>query len=668
MPSKIVAASEPLQASPSQQNGEPPSARKRRTGPPAHPIVEFPAPLWEAWDDPSDFAGALDLHMRRHGDTAYRLHKAIITPRSKLDMTTLREWRRGTKVPRTTASLAILARIARRYRLADDYFRNKLPNPSRACTGHSLPGVSGAERRRLAWHLPDDFNQRSRAEREEILAWVREVVISGATDYRRFQAEALKHRYAIRFTGVAADYAPDARDCDPDEFDTVDAAPDDPDLRRGAMRAPPRLDREMSELLRFKTSTLTDIGFQRQGVWNGAGAAQRVEHLGLLFGALAASATGPIKGHSVPERQLCFGLLVFPAIWDWYVQWRERRRGFYTQWEVDMLAVAAALTRRETGWLRQSPRLARPLQPVAGLVSGAEVAEVLADWDAACERLHRHAITRAKEIARVSRVHRDPFEPILPILESDSPLAEYRKITEEILRRRPDSKRYPLAAAEAARSFLLLRMGLHLGVRQKNLRQLLVCGRGNPPTPERNLESLMRGELRWSERDRGWEVLIPASAFKNRGSSYFSGRPYRLVLPDLGDLYSHIDSYLRDHRPRLLNGAADPRTFFIKTVKANSRDAAYDQNTFYEAWRLTIQRYGVYNPYTGHGAIRGLLPHGPHNVRDVLATHILKQTGSYEQASYAIQDTPETVARHYGRFLPQDKAVLAAQVLNKVWD
>ena len=83
---------------------------------------------------------------------------------------------------------------------------------------------------------------------------------------------------------------------------------------------------------------------------------------------------------------------------------------------------------------------------------------------------------------------------------------------------------------------------------------------------------------------------------------------------------------------------------------------------------VTIQRYGVYNPYTGRGAIKGLLPHGPHNVRDVLATHILKQTGSYEQASYAIQDTPEMVSKHYGRFLPQDKAALAAQILNRVWE
>jgi len=86
----------------------------------------------------------------------------------------------------------------------------------------------------------------------------------------------------------------------------------------------------------------------------------------------------------------------------------------------------------------------------------------------------------------------------------------------------------------------------------------------------------------------------------------------------------------------LLGGAEDPGTFFLKTVKTTSKDASYDQNTFYEARRLTIQRYGIYNPYTGRSAIPGLLPHGPHNVRDVLATHNLKQTGSYEQASYSI--------------------------------
>jgi hypothetical protein len=268
----------------------------------------------------------------------------------------------------------------------------------------------------------------------------------------------------------------------------------------------------------------------------------------------------------------------------------------------------------------------------------------------------------------VARVHRDPFEPILPILEADSPLSAYRQITAEIVANMPDETRYPKAAAEAVRSFLMLRFGLHLGVRQKNLRQLLICPREKPHRTERQLETLKRGELHWSSRDEAWEVLIPSAAFKNADSSFFAKRPFRLLLPDYDGLYRHIDAYIERHRALLLGDAVDPGTFFVKSVKRTSTDAAYDQTTFYEAWRLIIQRYGIYNPYTGRGAIKGLLPHGPHNVRDVLATHILKRTGSYEQASYAIQDTPDMVAKHYGRFLPQDKAALAAKILNQVWE
>jgi hypothetical protein len=300
--------------------------------------------------------------------------------------------------------------------------------------------------------------------------------------------------------------------------------------------------------------------------------------------------------------------------------------------------------------------------------SETDIATAKVDWSGACDAMYRHARQRLKEIERVARVHRDPFEPILPILEAESPVGEYRKITEEILRLMPNERLYPRQAAEAVRAFLMLRIGLHTGLRQKNLRELRVCLPGRVPTSERHLEDMKCGELRWSAKDGGWEILIPSIAFKNASSSFFGQKPFRLVLPDLASLYGMIEAYLDRHRTRLLGHAVDPETFFIKTVKLSSAQAAYNQSTFYDAWRLAIQRYGIFNPYTGRGAIKGLLPHGPHNVRDVLATHILKKTGSYEQASYAIQDTPEMVAQHYGRFLPQDKAAIAAQVLNRVWD
>ncbi len=425
---------------------------------------------------------------------------------------------------------------------------------------------------------------------------------------------------------------------------------------------------EMVNLVRFKTATLTTLGFQRNGVWGEETAAQKIEHLGLMFGALAASPKSAVKGYGVPLSQLTFGLLVFPGIWDWYLHWREKRRGFYTKWEEDMLSILLGMVRPETGWMWQHPELVQNTRPIPGLVTSAEIAAAQKDWHVSCDIVFKHASQRSREIQRVARIHRDPFEPIMCVLEADSPLAEYRKITDEIIRRMPDEDRYPRSAAESVRSFLMLRLGLHLGLRQKNLRQLLVCPRGHFPTSERRLEDMKRGEIRWSDRDGGWEVLIPSNAFKNANSSFFGSKLFRPVLPNLQDLYPHLNAYIERHRAVLLAGGEDPGTLFVKTVKTKTKDASYDQTTFYEAWRTAIQRYGIYNPYTGRGAIKGLLPHDPHNVRDVLATHILKQTGSYEQASYAIQHTPEMVANHYGRFFPQDKAALAARILNQVWE
>lgn len=622
---------------------------KRPRGRPPLPVVEHPPALWEAEHDPADFHGALDLQMRRHGETSHRLHRALKAAGGLTDRKTISDWRRGIKTPLTPASLKCVALIERRYRLPDRYLRSRLAS-CRAVCGLAPPGIAPSESRRLAWHLPEDFASRSARERDEILAWVRTNILSGGTAYSRYHSEVSKHRFSLRFDTAVV---PQRRKPGQEE--------------RIELVAPPQLQQEMAALIRFKSATLTEIGYQRSGVWGDETAAQRGEHLALLFGSLTAPADGPIRGFGASADLLSFAHLVCPGVWDWYVQWRERRRGFFTGWEAEMLLLAAALTREKTGWLRQSPWLAQRLSSIEGLVSREDVELVRADWDGACARLNAHALQRAREISRVARIHRDPFEPLLPILEAASPVGEYRKITAEVIKRMPDARRYPRAAAESVRSLLMLRLGLHLGLRQKNLRQMLLCPKDRSPMTERELERLKCGELRWSDRDAGWEVFVPCAAFKNAGSAYFSKRPFRLRLPDLDGLYSWLEDYVSTHRGVLLGGARDPGTVFVKTRKRTSTEAAYNQTTFYEAWRLIIQRYGIFNPYTGRGAIAGLLPHGPHSVRDVLATHVLKTTGSYEQASYAIQDTPATVQAHYGRFLPQDKAALAAAVLNKVW-
>lgn len=104
---------------------------------------------------------------------------------------------------------------------------------SNSSTGHSLDDHSASERRRLAWHLPDDFNSRSFGEQEEILAWVNRVIISGSTEYRAFQAAAIRTRYAVRFRAFQGGQRR--------EEDEVGAVGDvDDELRTGVVDAPPQ--------------------------------------------------------------------------------------------------------------------------------------------------------------------------------------------------------------------------------------------------------------------------------------------------------------------------------------------------------------------------------------------------------------------------------------------
>lgn len=624
-------------------------------------VVEFPKATEETWIDPPFFAEALALHMRRHGDSCNHLHRAVVGPRGKTDRKTLQTWVTGTRAPGTIESLAVLGKIERRYRLPEGYFSGKLGPSGRATARPALKTLAAAERRRLAWHLPSDFSKRPARKREEILEWVRSVVIAGTTDYRRYQREATQQRFSLRFPGL------DLRRSRRRDSDAGNVGPTE-ESSLGCRDAPVTLQCEVARLIAFKTSTLAPSGLLRQGVWGEETASQRLEHLGLFYGALCAPVDSDVKGYGVAPDRLCLAMLLFPSVWDWYLQWREDRRGFYTSWEINMLDFALSLARDKTGWMRQNPGLAEALRPIDGLITKGEVDDARRDWASVCDRFTIYALNRKKDVQRVAKVHRDPFEPILPILEAESPVGEYRKITEEILGRMPNARRHPKSAAEAVRAFLMLRFGLHLGLRQKNLRQLRFCVRGGRHSSEKQLETLKCGELRWNDLGSSWEVFIPAVAFKNASSSFFSRKPYRLMLPDLGRLYEFIDLYLGRDRQILLGGAQDPKTFFVKSAKQTTKSAAYNQLGFYDAWRLTIQRYGIFNPYTGRGAIKGLLPHGPHNVRDVLATHVLKKTGSYEQAGFAIQDSAEIVAKHYGRFLPHDKSALAAEVLNVAWE
>jgi hypothetical protein len=405
------------------RRGQGPAKTASKPGPDPKPIVEYPVPLFDVAEEPSSFSDALALRMRQHGDSCQHLRRALLRDGERFASSTLRTWSIGTKIPQTNFSMAMLARIERRYRLADGYFKARIPRMGRALTCAALSNMSREERRRLAWHLPDDFASRCRSEQDEIVNWVRSNILGRSRTYGRFLAAAIKQRFGIVFTARQA-------------------------IRSGKRPAPPRLDEEMQSLVDFKTNTFCEIGAQRNGVWREPSRNQKIDHLGLLFGALSAATDSPVGGLGIPVEQLTFALLIFPKLWDWFLNWRCDRRGFFTFWEIEMLRIGKALCRRETGWLRQSPGLCNRLEPVP-LVSRDDILGAQKDWSGACDRFWAYAHTRCKDVERIARVHRDPFEPIRCILEARSPLREYRRITQEIQRRIPDTRRYPKAAAEA---------------------------------------------------------------------------------------------------------------------------------------------------------------------------------------------------------------------------
>ncbi|HEY8570928.1 hypothetical protein [Phenylobacterium sp.] len=617
--------------------------RKPRPAPGRRPRPPAPAPLAPA--QPGGFSAALAREMRRWNDTPTTLARALAEEGCACAARRIAKWRDGQARPAGEASLAAVAAIERRYGL----------DPG-ALAARIVPrqGVPAALYD-VSWHLPQDFAQRSEAEQGHILAWVR-ATFSRQTPYRRYQREASRQRFCVSFPGL---------DCATPPVRTATGRRRRADASQLFAAEP--LASEMRALIEFKSARLSPADRPRRGAWSPSTTQQNLRHLGLFFGALAAPRRPPLNGYGAPLEDLSLALLCSPQVWDAYLAWREARRGCFTKWEVRMLENAAALVHPGFGWLTQNPQLAETLKPIPGLIDEAEVARLQADWPRACADLHRYARMRAGEIGRLARVHRDPFEAILPVLEADSPLSEYLKIGDEILARAPDEHLKPVRHAEAMRTWLMLRLGLHLGFRARNLAELLVCLPGRKPRSEHELADLRAAELRWNASRGTWEVFAPAAAFKNAHSAFFRGAPFQLTLADRGGLYARLHDYLSRQRPRLLAGAPDPGLLFVRHVKSAGDPPGLDRWRFHEAWRRMIERYGVFNPWTGKGALVGVLPHGPHALRAVLATEVLKRTGSFEEAAYAIQDMPSSIVDHYGRFLPGEKAARAARVLDRVW-
>jgi transcriptional regulator with XRE-family HTH domain len=573
------------------------------------------------------FGQRLSRLRRAAGLSQTALAKSVSRAHVKVRRDGLNRWERGRGYP-SADSRAVVESIEAVLRVPPGTLTEKMPKAPYHATTSELE-IPASVKRRLSPHLPHDFDARSDDEQEQILSWIAENILSTPKEVFEDGTISSASTQDIWIFALARD----------------------PGTR--CKLAPAHLLDELDKLGKYKTAPLPpdDMKRNKDAVWGKEAHAKNDYELRAFFGAL--------DRMGLPSSAQSLSILLSPKAVNRFIEWRYQRRGAYTGTLKTFLQSAISFLQPENGFLTQIKGFGAPLEEIPGFIDKDTVDLAAADWEAACAKAKDKLRDRYTQIEAVLEKGRDPFEALYPVVEDPYPLFVYWRIVDEIRSRMPGPE-YPVRTAEALRSLAIMRIALGSALRSKNLRELLICPKGGRPRSEKELRRLERGELRW--KDGEWWIAIPRVAFKNASSAAVEDwNEFPLSDAD-GKLDADISAYLNS-REVLLAGHPDPGTFFVKSMRSNAKLTAYDRNSFYEAFRAIITTYGIYNPYTGRGAIEGLKPHGPHPVRHVLGTHLIKNN-TVSEAAAALFDTEEMIRAHYGRYAPADRHRDAMQ---KAW-
>src|SRR5581483_9024855 len=366
------------------------------------------------------FAIVLDTLLATRRCDEVQLLRAIGKRRDRKTIRTIQNWREGKTRPRTSYYLNVLEKIEAKFSLPVGRLAN-LSGARASIFYRAVTKLDSARSDLVRWHMPHDFDFRPESERQEIMSWISANVLPCATAFGKYQSKNSKAKFAVVFPTLPR--ALGGRQWMGDRLKNL--ALKERFKKYGTVRAPMRLTREVSQVLEFHTAPLPPKGYRRRRRWSRTTARMEVARYGGVFGALCAAPGRHVRGLGVPVAHLTLALFAFPNVWEWYLQWCERRRGFYSTSEVNVIYDVKHLTRKPTGWLRQHPQLARRLKPIDGLLSQKDINRARANWDAQCNQAFEYAAARHLELRDVVRMHRDPFAAILPVLTSESPLKEY---------------------------------------------------------------------------------------------------------------------------------------------------------------------------------------------------------------------------------------------------
>ncbi len=241
------------------------------------------------------------------------------------------------------------------------------------------------------------------------------------------------------------------------------------------------------------------------------------------------------------------------------------------------------------------------------------------DWLAMCTDAHKFAKSFHDDLLEDAAPSRSSLEPIRAVLALPNPLDAIADAVMRLDADRPTTG----GANEAvwARDRLLLKLLASNPLRDKNVRLLTYRSDGT-------------GHLR--KVDGTWRIAIPRKDFKNaRGAA----RHRQYDMPVRKEVWADIERYLRDYRP-MLDAGDSPYVF----VSSRRGDGPLPMRGLRRRFEILTRRY-----------LSGCAGVGPHAIRHIVATSILKQRpNDWAAAAWALHDLEETVRTHYAHLASDD--------------
>jgi hypothetical protein len=563
---------------------------------------------------PNDFRSAIAYLIADSG-----LSLSVVAKLVGVSVGTLRCWANGICTP-SGHGLPVISRLESLFKLPHGVLLIKVTRSgggAKRFRSLNLPAFLTDKKplaRRVKPHLPDNFCELPIETQKEIVGGIAVNVLKRDDEFTRRQAILTKLPYRLK-------------------------------------EWPSRLEQEYEDYALFKMADRPPLGMKRNGQWRVTTKVMTRQFFAYLFGAVSLpskAADVRLQGLEVPPEHLTLALITCPLVIDWYTRFHCETRNVYTEQMIQQLQSYKSMLRPITGWLRQQPQMAARLQPLTWgsveFVSTQMIEQAHLDWDGFCDTALAYYDQLIAEVTHLVRVSRDAFGRIEGILDDDNPMKLFEVLVKGMLRDLPNKHTQPIFYHIRIRNCALVILFAVTGYRRNTVRQLTYT-------------SDQKGHLRWE--DGKYVLRVPRSLFKVEDSSYFgpkySQNDSHIELPNVFELNEIFSEYLNESRPYLISkchpdSGKDP--LFVSSSKGKYPELSAVRMTavFYEE----TGKHLAENKYRGTGIAR-VWRHGPHAVRHIRGTTIVKKTGSFKMAGDANQNSESTARKHYARYNTRDR-------------